>query len=1450
MTKAVSPAGLRVERRSLLVAPHGVRDWPNLRDTTIVPDLAPNGRAWPLVLVLIIVRKPNMGIGESIRSVVQQAYGEVELGIVASVGDSEIDRAVTRNERALNYLSVTDPDGLAEAVDVIVRETKAGLIIAIEGGDLLTPGALASLSLLHVAFGAAVASGLQQGFAYDGVVQLSATGLPEGPIDADALLADPQATPSLSTTSFERSLLITHGGFGRAVADEAYRPTFFAGLAGHKLCLAGRAVTLKPTRRDETPEIEPMTATAVNDIGFQHGAGIAHRRLVETFAYAGFNSTALRLLDESSRADPELAVQFPKTLDKVRSLSPDVILGGNVHGATRQLTIFEDLSKVAPVAIVLHDLFALTGRCVYPGAQTPACTRYETGCDSSCPTPNQFPYLRRSAIAQTFADKRSYLSGEDAPTLWANSHWTEVTARAMGGPGLKSPVERIRLAFPTATFRPRDRQRLRAELGLPVDHKILAFSSIVVDTPIKGFGALVDVMRRLAADDVTFLAIGRLDDPASLAIPGLVCSGALADDEDVARWFAAADVFVSGSRMETLGQTPIEAALCGTPSVVYGVTGLTDAVIDGVSGLCARPEPNALYDAVKRLMDDNKLRHNLGAWGRLAMEARHSHAGAYLSIRPSLRRLGVLKPSHMSGQIRFEPSLARSWVFSADQRRAPTRNVSSTDTHTGYRAARRAKRWVLGDAQPVWLRSSIGIVRRISEAVRPPRTEPADPMLLTSLDPNQLSSRNVHGFANWPYGPDPTGLPATLPGGQAWPRFGIIVLSRQAGDPLSDAIASIANQAYPARDVVLLDMASRSVADLSPRHGTVISRYVTTTTETLQASIVDAIEHLECDLVLVLHANDLLAPGALASLALKRHVTDSQIITGLRQLFDADGPVGGHITALGSGPLRPEMLTDGANSGVPVLPHIPATAFDRNLVRGNLLFAEAVINPAKPIGFWRDMAERQASLGIAGRPICSSSVAEDSLAVGRALSIGAINDIGYVWGAGIAHRRLIEAIRIAGHAVTVAKLADEASASEAEERVEFPKAEASLIAAEPDFILTGNVHSATRQLDLFHRLRDHAPVGMVLHDLFSMTGRCIYPDTYPQLCMKYETGCDSGCPTPQQYPFLAPDKIATAHRGKRALYTRKDPPVLLANSAWTAHMANVLGPRDRTAPIEQIRLAFPTQTFRPFDRKTVRAELGLPADHIIIAFAAVIADAPLKGLADLLMALKKLAAPNITFAAIGRINDPGKYALPGNMIMAGTISDENVMAKWFAAADIYVTASRMETLGQTPIEAALCGTPTVAYAFSGLKDSVVNGISGLHVQPTADALFEGLKRLAEDAELRANLGMWGRLLMEARYSHVASYQRLHQIFQAQGVVAPHKGGIGIQFTPVVARVWSYSADPDVEVTVNMTNSDSGMMQVMRRAKRLVFGDSQPPWLRSARKIADQARRALKGKQAQ
>lgn len=98
--------------------------------------------------------------------------------------------------------------------------------------------------------------------------------------------------------------------------------------------------------------------------------------------------------------------------------------------------------------------------------------------------------------------------------------------------------------------------------------------------------------------------------------------------------------------------------------------------------------------------------------------------------------------------------------------------------------------------------------------------------------------------------------------------------------------------------------------------------------------------------------------------------------------------------------------------------------------------------------------------------------------------------------------------------------------------------------------------------------------------------------------------------------------------------------------------------------------------------------------------------------------------------------------------MRGFVDDDEKL-RLFRRAWVHVLTSPKEGWGITNLEAAACGTPTVASDSPGLRDSVVDGETGLLVpHADVDALADALERLLADDALRARLGDGARVFAE------------------------------------------------------------------------------------------------------
>ena len=83
--------------------------------------------------------------------------------------------------------------------------------------------------------------------------------------------------------------------------------------------------------------------------------------------------------------------------------------------------------------------------------------------------------------------------------------------------------------------------------------------------------------------------------------------------------------------------------------------------------------------------------------------------------------------------------------------------------------------------------------------------------------------------------------------------------------------------------------------------------------------------------------------------------------------------------------------------------------------------------------------------------------------------------------------------------------------------------------------------------------------------------------------------------------------------------------------------------------------------------------------------------------------------------------------------------DEERKAELYRRAWLHVTVSASEGWSLTVMEAALSATPTAALAVGGLRDSVVDGVTGA-LADSVPELLERIRTILEDPELRESLG--------------------------------------------------------------------------------------------------------------
>jgi glycosyltransferase involved in cell wall biosynthesis len=166
-------------------------------------------------------------------------------------------------------------------------------------------------------------------------------------------------------------------------------------------------------------------------------------------------------------------------------------------------------------------------------------------------------------------------------------------------------------------------------------------------------------------------------------------------------------------------------------------------------------------------------------------------------------------------------------------------------------------------------------------------------------------------------------------------------------------------------------------------------------------------------------------------------------------------------------------------------------------------------------------------------------------------------------------------------------------------------------------------------------------------------------------------------------------------------------------------------------------------------REDIRAELGLPANSVVIGFVGRMADqkAPERLVAAAHRLLPQM--PNLVLLMIG--DGPKRRALEAGLANA-RLQDRALWLgavdarRFLPAMDMFVLPSLYEGFAYVLIEALQAGLPIISTPVGGAHESISPGVNGIIVPHNSPlALSEAIKILAVDPRLRHSMGRASRL---------------------------------------------------------------------------------------------------------
>jgi 1,2-diacylglycerol 3-alpha-glucosyltransferase len=247
-------------------------------------------------------------------------------------------------------------------------------------------------------------------------------------------------------------------------------------------------------------------------------------------------------------------------------------------------------------------------------------------------------------------------------------------------------------------------------------------------------------------------------------------------------------------------------------------------------------------------------------------------------------------------------------------------------------------------------------------------------------------------------------------------------------------------------------------------------------------------------------------------------------------------------------------------------------------------------------------------------------------------------------------------------------------------------------------------------------------------------------------------------------------------------FTRSQCAQVRALIAPSEPMRTVLLEYGVTTPIHVLPTGLPADRFRAGDARAFRARAGIPPEARLVTYIGRVAHEKNIGFLIEMFAEVRRRVPQAMLviagegpARAGLQQQVASLGLAAQVHFAGYLDRDTALLDCYAAAEVFVFASRTETQGLVLLEAMAQGAPVVSTAELGTRSILVPGSGALVVPEERGAFAAAVVRALEDRELQQELAQRGRSYARG-WSSSAMAGRLTELY---GTLRSAPGAAGV-----------------------------------------------------------------------